>query len=144
MYSQKVMEHFMNPLNVGRMPYADGEGMVGDPKCGDALNIYIRIQFRTITDIRFEGFGCDACVAIGSKITVLAKGKCIEEAMAISEQDVINSLDGLPDEDKHCAFLGVSALRKAIENYAVKRGIYSCQIDNEDSSEPKAFFSIKK
>jgi len=141
MYSEKVMEHFICPQNVGSMPDADGVGTVGDPKCGDALTIFVKVQFRIITDISFLVFGCTASVAASSMITVLAKGKSIDEAMKISEQDVINSLDGLPEEERHCSNLGVIALRKAIGNYSEKRGVYCSQIDHEIS--PKSCFNAR-
>lgn len=144
MYSKEVMDHFMSPQNFGSMSYADGEGTVEDPNKRDALTIYVRVQFRIITDISFVAIGSTASVATGSLITVLAKGKCIDEAMTISEQDVLNYFGELPEQERQCANLGVSALRKAIENYAIQRGIYSCQIDPEVSSASKSNFSVKK
>lgn len=133
----------MYPQNVGSMPNADGEGTVEDPNRREALTIYVRVQFRIITDISFVASGDTATVAAGSLITVLAKGKCIDEAMTISEQDVLNYLEELPEEERQCANLGVSALRKAIENYVLKRGIYSCQIENQESNS-KSNFSVQK
>ncbi|OLN32817.1 iron-sulfur cluster assembly scaffold protein [Desulfosporosinus metallidurans] len=144
MYSQKVMELLKCPQNVGTMQNSDGEGTIEDPNKGDALTIYIRVQFRIITEISFVAIGSTAAVTTGSLITVLAKGKCIDEAMTISEQDVLQYLDCLPEEERQCANLGVSALRKAIENYAVKRGIFCCHIDTEVSSASKFNFSVKK
>lgn len=120
MYSEKVIEHFMCPQNAGSMPDADAEGTAGDPKCGDSLNIYIKVMDGVIKDISFLVFGCTASIATSSITTVLAKGKKLEEAMKITEQDVIDALDGLPEEKQHCSNLGVSALRNAICNYLNK------------------------
>ncbi len=121
MYTEKVLEHFMSPRNTGSIPDADGEGTMGDPKCGDSLNIYIKVNNDVIEDISFLAFGCAASIATSSMTTELAKGKTLEEAMKITEQDVIDALDGLPEEKKHCSNLGVSALKKAIENYQEKQ-----------------------
>ena len=140
MYSEKVMEHFRCPQNVGSMQDADGEGTVGDPNCGDSLTIYVKVQGEVITDIRFLVFGCTASIATSSMITVLAKGKSLDEAIKISEQDVIDSLGGLPEKKQHCSNLGVSALRKAIYNYFEKKGISHPQIGNEFSS--KSYFTM--
>ncbi|TGE38850.1 iron-sulfur cluster assembly scaffold protein [Desulfosporosinus fructosivorans] len=141
MYSEKVMEHFKCPQNVGSMEDADGEGTVGDPNCGDSLTIYVKVQAGIITRISFLVFGCTASIATSSMITVLAMGKSLDEAIKISEQDVIDSLDGLPEKKQHCSNLGVSALRKAIYNYLEKRGISNPQIGSEFSS--KSYFNVK-
>lgn len=117
MYSDKVIEHFMCPQNVRSMPDADGEGSVGHAHCGDSLTIYIKVKDRIIDEISFLVFGCTASIATSSMTTVLAKGKSIEEALKITEQDIIDALDGLPGEKQHCSNLGVSALRAAIQNY---------------------------
>jgi len=113
----------MSPRNAGSMHDADGEGTMGDPKCGDSLNIYIKVCGGVIEDISFLVFGCTASVATSSMTTVLAKGKTLEEAMKITEQDVIDALGGLPEEKKHCSNLGVSALRNAILNYLEQQRI---------------------
>ncbi len=141
MYSEKVMEHFRCPQNVGSMEDADGEGTVGDPNCGDSLTIYVKVQAGIITRISFLVFGCTASIATSSMITVLAKGKSLDEAIKITEQDVIDCLDGLPENKQHCSNLGVSALRKAIYNYLEKRDISNPQIGNEFSS--KSYFTVK-
>ena len=117
MYTEKVLEHFMNPRNTGSMSDADAEGIMGDPKCGDSLNIYIKVNNDVIEDISFLAFGCAASIATSSMTTELAKGKTLEEALKITEQDVIDALDGLPEEKNHCSNLRVSALKKAIQNY---------------------------
>lgn len=131
MYSKKVSDHFMSSQNIGSMPNADGEGTVEDLNKKDTLTIYVKVQFRIITDVNFMAIGSTATVAAGSLISILAKGKCIDEAMTISEQDIIDNLEELPKEERYCANMAVNALRKAIENYAIQRGIYSCQLDNE-------------
>ncbi len=120
MYSNKVIEHFMTPRNVGTMVDADGEGTYGDPGCGDSLNIYIKVKDNIIEDISFLVFGCTASVATSSMTTVLAKGKTIEEALQIEEEDIVEALDGLPESKLHCSNLGVQALRSAINDYLDK------------------------
>lgn len=141
MYSEKVMEHFRCPQNVGGMEHADGEGTVGDPNCGDTLTIYVKVQDGIITRISFLVFGCTASIATSSMITVLAMGKSLDEAIKISEQDVIDSLEGLPKIKQHCSNLGVSALRKAINNYFEKQSISNPQNGSEFSS--KSYFNVK-
>ncbi|HLR34594.1 MAG TPA: iron-sulfur cluster assembly scaffold protein [Tissierellales bacterium] len=120
MYSNKVIEHFMTPRNVGSMVDADAEGSYGDPNCGDSLNIYIKVENNVIKDISFLVFGCTASVATSSMTTVLAKGKTIEEALKIEEEDIVDALDGLPENKLHCSNLGVQALRSAINDYLGK------------------------
>ena len=122
MYSETVMEHFTSPQNVGRMPDADGVGTIGEPGCGDNCVIFIKVREDTIHDICFLIFGCGAAIACGSMTTVLAKGKTIRAALKISEQDIIDALDGLPEVKQHCSNLGVAALRAAIQDYWVKQG----------------------
>ncbi|WP_243454402.1 iron-sulfur cluster assembly scaffold protein [Desulfosporosinus fructosivorans] len=123
MYSDKVIEHFMCPQNVGSMPDADSEGTVGDPNCGDCLTIYIKVLDDVIIEISFLVFGCTASIATSSMTTVLAKGKSLEAALGITEQDIIDALGGLPMAKQHCSNLGVGALRKAIHNYRQTLGI---------------------
>ncbi|MBV1817995.1 iron-sulfur cluster assembly scaffold protein [Anaerosalibacter bizertensis] len=121
MYSNKVIEHFMTPRNVGTMVEADGKGTFGDPGCGDSLTIYIKVKDEVIEDISFLVFGCTASVATSSMTTVLAKGKTIEEALEIQEEDIVEALDGLPENKLHCSNLGVQALRSAIKDYLNKK-----------------------
>lgn len=116
-YSIKVIEHFMSPHNVGSMIDAHGVGKYGDPNCGDSLTIYIKVKENIITDISFLVFGCTASIATSSMTTVLAKGKTIEEALQIKEQDIVDALDGLPENKLHCSVLGVQALRNSIKDY---------------------------
>ncbi len=120
-YSDKVIEHFMCPQNVGSMPDADGEGIFGDVSCGDSLTIYLKVKDGILTDISYLVFGCAAAVAASSMFTVLVKGKSIEEALNIGGRDVFDALDGLPASKVHCSVLGPQALKKAIEDYESKR-----------------------
>ena len=120
-YSEKVMEHFANPHNVGEMLDADGIGKVGNPQCGDVMWLYIKVKDNIITDIKFKTFGCGAAIATSSMITELAKGKTLEEAKEISRQDVANALEGLPPQKMHCSNLAADALREAIKDYEAKR-----------------------
>lgn len=122
MYSEKVFEHFMCPQNVGSMPECDGEGVFGDPDCGDSLTVYIKVEDGVIEKISFLVFGCAASIATSSMMTVLAKGKRLEDALRITEQDIIDALNGLPEEKQHCSNLGISALKAAIQNYFEKCG----------------------
>ena len=119
-YSDTVIEHFMCPRNVGSMTDADGEGNNGDPACGDFLIIYIKVKDNVIYDISFLVFGCAAAIATSSMTTELAKGKTIEEALKISEDDIVRALGGLPENKKHCSNLGVKALKNAIDDYFKK------------------------
>ncbi|MEA4958048.1 Iron-sulfur cluster assembly scaffold protein IscU [bioreactor metagenome] len=120
MYSEKVMEHFTNPRNVGEIENPDGEGTVGNPTCGDMMTIYIKVKEDKIDDIKFKTFGCGAAIATSSMITELAKGKTVDEAYEISRNDVADALDGLPKVKMHCSNLAADALQKAIENYRSK------------------------
>lgn len=121
MYSEKVMEHFANPHNVGEIPDADGIGKVGNPQCGDVMWLYIKVKNNIITDIKFKTFGCGAAIATSSMITELARGKTLDEAKKISRQDVADSLDGLPPTKMHCSNLASDALREAIKDYEAKQ-----------------------
>jgi len=121
MYSEKVMEHFMNPRNVGEIEDADGVGQVGNPVCGDIMTIYIKVKDDVITDIKFMTFGCGAAIATSSMVTELVKGKTIEEALAITNKDVAEELEGLPPIKMHCSLLAEEGLKAAIENYKKKQ-----------------------
>jgi len=120
-YSDKVMDHFANPRNVGEIPDADGIGKVGNPQCGDVMWLYIKVKDNIVTDIKFKTFGCGAAIATSSMITELARGKTLEEAKKISRQDVAESLDGLPPQKMHCSNLAADALREAIKDYEAKQ-----------------------
>ena len=119
MYTKKVIEHFTNPHNYGRIKSADGIGKVGNPVCGDIMKVYIKIdkEKNIIKDIKFETLGCAAAIATSSMITDLAKGKTLDEAMKINNEDVAKSLEGLPPMKMHCSNLAADALHKAIEDY---------------------------
>jgi len=121
MYSEKVMEHFRNPRNVGEIPNADGVGTVGNPVCGDMMTIYIKVKDNRIKDIKFKTFGCGAAVATSSMITELAKGKTLEDALKITRKDVADSLGGLPPIKMHCSNLAADALHEAINDYHKKQ-----------------------
>jgi nitrogen fixation NifU-like protein len=116
-FSDKVIEHFMCPRNVGSMPGADATGRCGDPSCGDSLTLYIKVKDNIITDISFMVFGCAAAIASSSMTTELAKGKTLEEAAQITDADIAEALDGLPEYKMHCSVLGATALKDAINNY---------------------------
>ena len=121
MYSEKVMEHFANPRNVGEIADADGIGKVGNPQCGDVMWLYIKVKDNIITDIKFKTFGCGAAIATSSMITELARGKTLEEAKKISRADVAENLGGLPPVKMHCSNLAADALREAIKDYEAKK-----------------------
>ena len=121
MYSEKVLDHFKNPRNVGELEEADGEGTVGNPVCGDMMTMYIKVKDEKIEDIKFKTFGCGAAIATSSMTTELAKGKTLEEALDISKQDVADALDGLPPVKMHCSNLAADALHDAIKNYREKK-----------------------
>ena len=121
MYSEKVMEHFRNPHNVGEIPDADGVGTVGNPVCGDMMTIYIKVKNNRIADIKFKTFGCGAAVATSSMITELAKNKTLDNALKITRQDVADSLGGLPPIKMHCSNLAADALHEAVKDYQKKK-----------------------
>jgi nitrogen fixation NifU-like protein len=116
-YSKKVMEHFMNPKNVGVIENPDGYGKVGNPVCGDLMEIYIKVDEDIITDIKFKTFGCGSAIATSSMVTELAKGKHVDEAMKITRNDVADELNGLPPQKMHCSNLAADALQEAIKDY---------------------------
>jgi nitrogen fixation NifU-like protein len=121
MYSEKVMEHFRNPHNMGEIPDADGVGTVGNPVCGDLMTIYIKVKDNRLEDIKFKTFGCGAAIATSSIITELAKGKTLEEAMKVTRGDVADNLGGLPPIKMHCSNLAADGLHAAIQDYLKKR-----------------------
>jgi nitrogen fixation NifU-like protein len=119
-YSEKVLEHFRNPRNVGELEDPDGVGIEGNPVCGDLMEIHIKVVDGRIADIKFKTFGCGSAIATSSMVTELAKGKTLDEAMKITRQDVADELDGLPKQKMHCSNLAADALHKAIEDYRKK------------------------
>jgi|SRR5450830_2076589 nitrogen fixation NifU-like protein len=122
MYSEKVMDHFTNPRNVGEIPDANGVGEEGNPTCGDIMKIFLKIEDNVIKDIKFKTFGCAAAIASSSMVTEMAKGKTLDEAMLITKQSVAEMLDGLPPIKMHCSNLAADAMHKAIEDYRNKQG----------------------
>lgn len=123
MYSDKVMDHFTNPRNVGEIENADGIGEVGNPKCGDIMRIYLKVDNDILTDVKFKTFGCGAAIASSSMATELIKGKSIEEAWKLTNMAVVESLNGLPPVKMHCSVLAEEAIHKAINDYRIKKGL---------------------
>ena len=121
MYSEKVMEHFQNPRNVGEIENADGVGEIGNPVCGDIMKLYIKVSDNRITEAKFKTFGCGAAIATSSMVTELVKGKTLEEAEKISRDTVAEALGGLPPVKMHCSNLAADALQKAIDDYRKRR-----------------------
>lgn len=121
MYNKTVMDHFRNPRNVGVIEDADGVGEVGNPLCGDMMTIYLKIQDERIADIKFQTFGCGSAIAVSSMITEIAKGKSLAEAKQITNKDVAEALEGLPQNKLHCSNLGADALALAIKDYQDKK-----------------------
>ncbi len=121
MYNETVMEHFKNPRNVGTLEDADGVGEVGNPVCGDMMTFYIKVKDNRIEDIRFQTFGCGAAIAVSSMVSEMAKGKTLEEASKITNKMVAEALEGLPKQKLHCSNLGADALRKAIQDYRIRK-----------------------
>ncbi len=121
MYSEKVMDHFNNPRNVGEIEDADGVGNVGNPVCGDMMTIHIKVDDGKLTDIKFKTFGCGAAIATSSMITEMAMGMTIEEALEITRDSVADALDGLPPVKLHCSNLAADGLHAAIEDYLKKK-----------------------
>jgi len=122
MYSELVMEHFMNPRNVGVIENADGVGKEGNPVCGDLMEIFIKVEDNRIDDIKFKTFGCGAAIATSSMVTEMVKGKTLDEALEVSNKAVAEALGGLPPIKMHCSNLAADALHKAIEDYRARQG----------------------
>ena len=123
MYSEKVLDHFTNPRNVGEIPDADGVGEVGNARCGDIMKMYLKIDGDTITDVKFKTFGCGAAIATSSMATVLVKGKTVQEALEVTNKAVMEALDGLPPVKVHCSLRAEEAIHAALWDYAEKNGI---------------------
>lgn len=124
-YSKKVLEHFMNPKNTGTIENADGYGKVGNPVCGDLMEMFIKVSQDVITDIKFKTFGCGSAIATSSMVTELAKGKHVDEAMRITRSDVANELDGLPPKKMHCSNLAADALHEVVKDYKRRKQVQS-------------------
>ena len=123
LYSEKVMDHFENPRNVGKMEDADGVGEVGNAKCGDIMKMYIKVKDNVIIDVKFNTFGCGSAIATSSMATEMIKGKTIEEALKLTNRAVTEALDGLPPQKLHCSVLAEEAVRAAVKDYYDKNGI---------------------
>lgn len=123
LYSEKVMDHFRNPRNVGIIENADGVGEVGNAKCGDIMKIYLKIDDGIVSDVKFETFGCGSAIASSSMTTELIKGKPISEVLTLTNKAVVEALDGLPPHKIHCSVLAEEAIKKALKDYYDKNGI---------------------
>ena len=123
LYSEKVMDHFTHPRNLGKMDDADGVGEVGNAKCGDIMKIYIKVENDVITDVKFNTFGCGSAIASSSMATEMIKGKPISEALELSNKAVVEALDGLPAHKLHCSVLAEEAVRAAVKDYYDRNGI---------------------
>ncbi|MBE6626049.1 MAG: Fe-S cluster assembly scaffold protein NifU [Ruminococcaceae bacterium] len=123
LYSEKVMDHFKNPRNVGTIEDASGVGTVGNAKCGDIMKIYLKIEDNIIVDVKFETFGCGSAIASSSMATVMIKGKSVDEALELSNKAVAEALDGLPKHKMHCSLLAEEAIKAAVKDYYDKSGI---------------------
>jgi len=122
-YSEKVMQHFMNPHNVGEIAEADGIGEIGNPVCGDMMTFYIKVKDNKLEDVKYKTFGCGAAIAVSSMVSDMVKGKTLEEALKVTPTMVAKELEGLPKNKFHCSNLGAQALRKAIRDYYIKNKI---------------------
>ena len=123
LYTETVMDHFMNPRNVGELADADGIGEVGNAKCGDIMKMYLKIRDNVIEDVRFETFGCGSAIASSSMATEMIKGKTLEQALALTNKQVVDALGGLPAHKLHCSVLAEEAVKSAIQDYYDKNGI---------------------
>ena len=131
LYSEKVMDHFTNPRNVGEIEDADGIGEVGNAKCGDIMKMFLKIDNGVITDIKFKTFGCGAAVATSSMATEMIKGQKLEDALKLTNNAVVEALDGLPDSKLHCSVLAEQALKAAISDYYKRQGVDPVSIVGE-------------
>ena len=123
LYTETVMDHFMNPRNVGEIPGADGVGEVGNAKCGDIMKMYLKIRNNVIEDVKFETFGCGSAIAASSMATEMVKGKTIEDALAVTNKQVVDALGGLPAHKLHCSVLAEESIKAAVKDYYDRNGI---------------------
>ncbi len=146
MYTEKVMDHFTNPRNVGAIEDADGIGEEGNPVCGDMMTFYIKVDNGVVSDVKFKTFGCGAAIAVSSMVSEMAIGKTIEGALAISNKDVAKELDGLPPQKMHCSNLGADALGKAIKDYLKKNPDIEIEIKKPTEKEiySRRFGGVRK
>lgn len=134
-YSEKVMQHFMNPHNVGEIQDADGIGEIGNPVCGDMMTFYIKVKDNKLEDVKYKTFGCGAAIAVSSMVSDMVKGKTLEEALQVTPSMVAKELEGLPKNKFHCSNLGAQALRKAIKNYYIKNKIDVPGLTDQEETE---------
>ena len=132
MYSEKVMDHFTNPRNVGEIENPDGVGQVGNPKCGDIMKMSFKIEDEIIVDVKFKTFGCGAAIATSSIATEMIKGKTVKEALNFTNKQVVESLGGLPSEKVHCSVLAEQAIKAGIYDYANKNNLYYEELEGFD------------
>ena len=123
LYSDIVMDHFMHPRNVGEIPDADGVGQVGNAKCGDIMKMYLKIKDNVIQDVKFETFGCGSAIASSSMATEMIKGKTVDEALAVTNRQVVDALGGLPAHKLHCSVLAEESIKSAVKDYYDRSGI---------------------
>nr|WP_250160297.1 Fe-S cluster assembly scaffold protein NifU [Clostridiisalibacter paucivorans] len=135
MYSEKVMDHFANPRNVGEIENADGVGQVGNPKCGDIMKIYLKVEDNIIKDVKFKTFGCGSAIASSSMATEMIMGKSIDEALKVTNKAVAEALDGLPPVKMHCSVLAEQAIKAALLDYAKKNNIEIEELKDFDPDE---------
>jgi len=135
MYTEKVMDHFMNPRNVGEIENADGVGEVGNAKCGDIMKMYLKIIDNVIVDVKFKTFGCGSAIATSSIATEMIKGKTVKEALQLTNKAVVEALDGLPPQKVHCSVLAEQAVKAALLDYAKKNNLQLNELDDFDPTE---------
>jgi nitrogen fixation protein NifU and related proteins len=135
MYTEKVMDHFMNPRNVGEIENADGIGEVGNAKCGDIMKMYLKIENDIIQDVRFKTFGCGSAIATSSIATEMIKGKTVKEALELTNRAVVEALDGLPPQKIHCSVLAEQAVKSALLDYATKNNLSLEGLEDFDPNE---------
>ncbi|MCK5257444.1 MAG: iron-sulfur cluster assembly scaffold protein [Deltaproteobacteria bacterium] len=133
-YNDLVIDHFTNPRNVGEMENPDGEAVVGDPSCGDQMKVDIKIDANKIVDIKFKSYGCPGAIATSSMMTQLAKGKTLDEAQLLTDDDVVIALGGVPERKRHCSLMGVTGLLEAIKDYLKKQNTQTEIIDEKSVS----------
>ena len=133
-YNDLVIDHFTNPRNVGEIENPDGEAVIGDPACGDQMKVEIKVENNTIVDIRFKSYGCPGAIATSSMMTQLAKGKTLDEARVLTDDDVVIALGGVPERKRHCSLMGVTGLLEAINDYIKKKTAHTERIDEKSGS----------
>ena len=133
-YNELVIDHFTNPRNVGELESPDGEAVVGDPSCGDQMKVDIKIDANKIVDIKFKSYGCPGAIATSSMMTQLAKGKTLDEAQLLTDDDVVIALGGVPERKRHCSLMGVTGLLEAIKDYLKKQNTQTEIIDEKSVS----------